>query len=248
MNSISAVILTKNEETNIEDCIKSILFCNEILIIDDNSTDKTITLAKKLGAKVVSHSLDNDFSAQRNFALKHAKNNWVFFIDADERVTEKLKKEILNINLEDKSIDGYKFKRHDYLWGKQLSHGEIGELRFLRLFKKNGGAWTGKVHESFNLSTKIKTLKNPIIHFPHPTVTDFLNAINIYSNIRAQELYSKKVSVSFFDIIFYPVGKFLKNYFLKKGFLDGTPGFILAMMMSFHSFLVRSKLWIMLKK
>src|SRR5258706_16237953 len=93
---ITAIILAKNEENNISECVKSTSFCDEILVIDDNSTDKTVSIAKKLGTKVISHSLNNNFSAQRNFGLSQAMNEWVLFIDADERVSNELQNEIIS--------------------------------------------------------------------------------------------------------------------------------------------------------
>ena len=129
---ISAIILTKNEEKNIVDCLKSLSFCDEIVVIDDNSTDETVLLAKKHGAQVFVHELSGDFSQQRNFSLTKVTGDWVLFIDADERVSQDLQKEISRRTSLETAIEGYYVKRFDYLWGKLLSHGEIGTLRLLR--------------------------------------------------------------------------------------------------------------------
>lgn len=247
---ISAVILTKNEEENIESCIKGLRWCDEVLVIDDNSTDKTKKLAESLGARVLVNDLKNDFSQQRNFGLSKAKGDWVFFVDADERVSESLTFEITSSLLQKDTdfINGFCMRRIDTMWGKQLLHGENGNVRLVRLARKNAGQWVGDVHEEWKVKGKIVELKNPLFHFPHQTVAEFLTEINYYTTIRAQELYKKRVKVHVWDIILYPKAKFIVNFILKLGFLDGIPGLVVAMLMSFHSYLVRGKLWLLWQK
>ena len=241
--NLSAIILTRNEEKNIEACLKSVSFCDEIIVIDDNSTDQTISLAKKLGAKIIVHSLENDFAKQRTFGLSKAQCEWVLFLDADERISKDLQKEILQAIEKKSHISGYYLRRLDYMWGKFLKHGETGDLYFLRLAKKTAGKWIGKVHESWISNQPTGELKETLVHYPHVTLQEFLQEINFYSTLRAQELFQQKQKTSSFQIIAYPTGKFLINYFVKLGFLDGMPGLVFAICMSFHSFLARSKLW-----
>lgn len=247
---ISAVILTKNEEQNIEACIKGLRWCDEVLVIDDNSTDKTVSIAEKLGAKVYVHNLENNFGEQRNFGLSKAKGDWVFFVDADERVSESLTFEITS-SLHQKNTDfvsGFSLRRIDTMWGKQLLHGENGNVRLIRLARKDAGKWVGHVHETWQVKGKIIELKNPLFHYPHQTVSEFLTEINYYTTIRSQELYKKGVKVHVWDIILYPKAKFFVNFIFKRGFLDGIPGLVVAMLMSFHSYLVRGKLWLLWDK
>jgi glycosyltransferase involved in cell wall biosynthesis len=246
---ISAVVLTKNEEKNIEDCLKSLSWCDETIVIDDNSTDKTVEIAKKSGAKTFTHSLNDDFSAQRNFALKQAKGDWVLFVDADEIVSSALWYEIMATTNDPRSeYSGFYLLRKDIMWGKELNYGETGNIKLLRLAKKDTGSWVGKVHETWIVKGKTKTLKNPLTHQPHQTVKEFLQEINYYTDLRAQELHNKKVKVFWWGITLYPKAKFIQNYFLKLGFLDGLPGLVIAFLMSFHSFLVRGKLWLLWQK
>jgi glycosyltransferase involved in cell wall biosynthesis len=243
---ISVVILTKNEDNNIAACLESVAWCDERIVIDDHSTDKTVTIAQKKGAKVFSHLMSDDFSDQRNFGLEKATGDWVFFVDADERVSSALWFEIMQHTSE--SLDGsmgFYIKRFDTMWGGILRHGEMGNTKLLRLAKKNAGKWKGKVHEVWQISGKTLTLKNHLDHYPHPTLATFLQEINFYTDLRATELFQKKITVNWFTILAYPKAKFLQNYFFRGGFRDGLPGFIVAMLMSFHSFLVRSKLWLM---
>ncbi|MBI2622447.1 glycosyltransferase family 2 protein [Candidatus Microgenomates bacterium] len=246
---ISAVILTKNEEKNIEVCLKSLDFCDEIIVIDDNSVDKTVELAKKSKAKVFTRALNNDFSRQRNFGLEKAHEEWVLFIDADERVSPSLCDEITQLtNNPITQCNGFYIKRRDFMWENELKCGETGDIKLLRLARKEGGKWEGRVHEKWKVKGKLGELKNLLLHYPHQTITEFLREINFYTDIRAQELYEKGTSVYWWSIILYPKVKFFRNFFVKKGFLDGLPGLILALMMSFHSFLVRGKLWLMQQK
>ncbi len=240
---ISAVILTKNEEENIKKCLDCVLWCDEKLLIDDYSTDNTVDLARKLGAKVFERRLGKDFSAQRNFGISKAKNEWVLFIDADEIVSDDLKKEILKKVQENKEINGYFIKRQDFVFGKKIKHGEFGENWLLRLGKSNFGKWEGKVHEEWKIKDKVEKLMYPLEHSPHRNIDEFLKKVNFYTDIRAKELFDSGVKTNFFSVAFYTKLKFIQNYFLKLGFLDGTAGLVLALLMSFHSFLVRGKLW-----
>lgn len=240
---ISVVVLTKNEEENIVDCLESVKWCDEKIIIDDYSTDRTVEIAERFGVKIYKRHLENDFSKQRNFGISNAIGDWILFLDADERVSKDLKEEI-NQNLKNTpKINGYFIKRADVLWNKELLYGELGNINLLRLAKKGAGEWRGKVHEQWKISGSIGQLNNKLYHFPHQTLKEFLSEINFYSNIRAKELLGEKVKASPFSIIVYPLGKFLLNYFIKRGFMDGIPGLILALTMSFYSFLARGKLW-----
>jgi len=247
MNTLSVIIIAKNEENNIIDCIESVEFASEIIVVDDNSYDNTAELAKKHGAKVCTYSGDDDFSKRRNFGLEKAGNEWVLFVDADERVSLYLQKDIKNAITQEESV-GYYLKRQDYLWGKPLLHGETAHVALLRLGKKTAGRWSGAVHEVWDITGKTSLLPNALDHYPHQTITEFLTEINQYTTLRAQELHKKGVTVSWLEIIIYPKGKFVLNYLFRLGFLDGIHGLVFAILMSFHSFLVRGKLWTLWQK
>lgn len=244
---ISAIILTKNEENNILKCINSLNWCEEIIVIDDFSTDATVEKIKKINSnkiRVYSKRLTDNFAMQRNFGLEKARFKWVLFIDADEIITDSLQFEILsNINNSLENISGFYLIRRDLLWGKLLNFGESRSSKFLRLAKKNSGKWYGKVHEKWNTDGKIITLNNPLIHVPHPDIAGFLEKINFYSDLRAAELYSNGIKTNVIAIIVYPLLKFIQNYCFKLGIIDGMQGLISAIIMSLYSFLVRGKLW-----
>lgn len=243
---ISAIVLTENSAAIVERVIKSVAWCDEVIVIDDESIDHTVEIAKKYNAQVHVRPLYDDFAAQRNFGLSKAKGDWVLFVDSDEVVTPELKNEILEKIKAD--YDGYFLKRRDFLFGRWLQHGETANVKLLRLAKMNAGKWVGKVHEVWRIQGKTGILDNPLLHYPHQTIREFLDEINTYSTIRASELRAKNMRVSGWRIVIYPVAKFIQNYFLRLGFLDKTAGAIVGLMMSFHSFLVRAKLHLLWKK
>lgn len=249
--AVSAVVLTKNEEKNIEACLKSLKWCDEIVVIDDYSTDKTVSIAKRLKAGVYQRNLNNDFATQRNFGLQKAKGEWVLFVDADEHITKQLAGELKRHLGSELATPprGFYLKRHDFLWNRTLKHGEWGNNTFLRLAGKNAGKWRRRVHEYWDIkSENCAILKNSLLHYPHPTLREFIADIERYSTIHAEENYKEGKRSNLFKIIWYPKLKFFQNYFLKLGFLDGPQGFMVAMLMSFHSYLAWSKLWVLQKK
>lgn len=241
---ISAVVIAKNEENRLRECLLSLKWCDEVIVIDNNSDDKTVGVAKRAGAKVFSYEEEGDFAAIRNFGLSKATQDWVLFVDADEIVTKELADEMYqNIAQFLVSVNGFYVTRQDSLWGKELNFGDMEKNKFLRLARKDKGKWQGKVHETWEVLGEKRTLKNPLLHYPHQSVAEFLSEINYYSTLRAQELYDKGVKAHWWSIILYSKGKFFYNYFYKQGFRDGLEGMIHALLMSFYSFLVRGKLW-----
>ena len=243
---ISAVVLTKNEEKNIERCINSLLWCDKIVIIDDYSEDETINIIKNAKVKIFQRKLNGDFAGQRNFGLGNASGEWVLFVDSDEEVSRELREEILEIlkQVQD-DMNGFYINRVDYFLGRWLKYGETGDIKFLRLARKVGGEWKGRIHEVWEVTGKIGKLKNPIQHFPHETVSEFLKEVNIYTDLVAQYWNEEGKKIGYREIVLYPIGKFIHNYIIRLGFLDGGEGFIMAAMMSFHSFLARGKYWLL---
>lgn len=256
--SISAIILTKNEEENIERCLESISWCDEIIVVDDYSQDDTLeriknyeSRIKEKNIKIYKRKLNEDFATQRNFGLEKASGEWVLFIDADEIITKELDREIIKTIQNPAIADicmGYLIKRKDYFLGKWLKYGETANIKLLRLARKDAGKWQGKVHEVWKLEGPVEELKSPILHHPHPTILQFLKDINYYTDLVAQCWREEGRKMGFWEIIIYPAGKFMQNYIVRLGFLDGTAGFVLAIFMSFHSFLARSKYWLKVNK
>ncbi len=241
---ISCIILTHNNEKNIESLLAGLSWCDERIIVDDDSTDKTCDIAKKSGAVVVSHALQNDFAAQRNIGLEKAKGDWILFVDSDESVSPLLAREIQEKAQDTaSSVKGYYMKRIDTMWGRELMHGETRDIRLLRLARRGAGKWKREVHEVWDIKGDTKMCAHPLLHSPHPDVQTFLAQINRYTTINAAVFYGEGKRADVGTIFLYPVAKFFQNYVIKLGFLDGTAGFVHAMMMAFHSFLTRAKLW-----
>ncbi|GAB4027362.1 MAG: hypothetical protein Fur0011_5220 [Candidatus Microgenomates bacterium] len=184
-----------------------------------------------------------DFSAERNKLLSQAKTDWVLFVDSDETVSPDLEKEIKSQIESPKSwyYSAYQIKRLDNFLGLPLKHGETGNAMFVRLAKKEWGSWQGVVHEKWVGKGLVGTLKSPLFHTPHQTLSSFVDKINKYSSLAAQERYDRGVRSGFTQIIFYPIAKFVSNYVFKLGFLDGVPGLIHSLMMSWHSFQTHTK-------
>lgn len=246
---VSGVVVARNEEKNIGRCLESLQWCDEIIVIDDFSTDKTKEMAEKRGAVVYQRRLDSDFSAQRNFSLKKAKNEWVLFVDADEVVSPSLAKEIVR-RLEKPDCNGFKIPRQEVFIGKRLHCADksaynwsFDRNKLLRLAVKSKGEWKGKVHEVWHIKGETGEMNNKLIHYSFPDITTSLKKINYYSTIRAEELFQQGKQTGIGEIIFYPLGKFLKNFFWQGGFKDKTTGFIYCLLIAFQSFLTRSKLW-----
>ncbi|KKU46233.1 MAG: Glycosyl transferase family 2 [Microgenomates group bacterium GW2011_GWA2_46_7] len=201
----------------------------------------------------------SDFSAARNAELAKVKTDWVLFVDSDEKITPALKDEIIGVcNQASSPYGAYFIPRLDTFQGRALHHGETGHAKFIRLARRDWGKWTRPVHEVWLVrrslgvggvgDDRVGELKNPLLHTPHPSISSFLTKINQYSTLEAQYRYTQGVKSSLFKILVYPLAKFKLNYLFRFGFLDGVPGAIMAIMMSFHSYLTWTKLYLLWHK
>jgi glycosyltransferase involved in cell wall biosynthesis len=243
---LSTIIITNKKSEELENLLKSVDFSDEIILVQDGNIPEDQNQDSAASIRIYQHPLNNNFAEQRNFGLKKARNNWVLFLDDDEEVPKELKKEILDLKFK---ADVYYLKRRDFFWGRELKYGETRKIRnkgLIRLVKKDAGKWQGKVHEEFKITSshlKIGRLKNYLNHYPHPTIKSFIEKINYYSSLRADELIESGEHFSLVKLLVYPPAKFILNYIFYLGFLDGPEGFIYAFLMSFHSFLTRAKLY-----
>ncbi|MCL4360085.1 glycosyltransferase family 2 protein [Patescibacteria group bacterium] len=243
---ISAVVLTHNDEERIRTCLKSLAWCGERIVIDDRSEDRTRVIAGEEGAQVLTHELGHDFAAQRNFGLSKAKGEWILFVDSDEVVTPQLAREIQEeLEAADKVTAGYFFHRTDWWGGGWLRHGETACIRLVRLGRMGFGEWERPVHEVWKIRGQVGSFRNPLTHYPHSDVAQFISEINRYTTEYARYLKSQGIHEPSWYIVAKPAAKFLRNYLFRMGFLDGTAGMVLALMMSFHSFLTRAKLYLL---
>ena len=242
---LTAVVLTKNSQATIRKCLDSVSFCRQIIVIDDGSTDNTLKIVKDYYLRIYRRELDF-FSNQRDFGMEKARTDWVLFVDSDEVVSKKLSQSIRIAISRPTKNGAYYIKRRDFWWGRELKYGEVSKIRkkgIIRLVKKNSGHWSGEVHEVFKTKFSIGKLVGFLNHYPHQNLAAFIHQVNFYSTLRAQELKKAGKKTNILAIISFPFFKFIYTYFLKLGFLDGVAGFVYSFMMSFHSFLVRAKLY-----
>ena len=224
---ISVVIITKNEEKFISDAIKSALWADEVLILDSGSEDKTCEIAKKLGARVEYQSWLG-FGRQKQKAVELAKNDWVFVLDSDERITNELRDEILT-ELKNPKFDAYFVARLNNFWGKNIKHLGLYPDYSIRFFNKQKAKFNDRdVHESVECECKKGYLKNHMIHLAYESIEEFIAKQNRYSSIGAKPNKLKA--------LFSPFWTFFKLYFIKLGFLEGWDGFIIAKLYSEYTF------------
>ncbi len=239
MSKITVVIITLNEEKNIGRCIDSVKdIADEILVIDSYSTDRTEEICKTKGARFVQHPF-KDYLGQHVYADEIAKYDLILTLDADESLSEELQQSVLSLksNLES---DGYIMNRITNYCGKWSRHSGWYPDRKLRLYNKRKGKWTGKfVHEKFQLNAGATAgkLKGNIFHYSYYTIDEHILQANKFSTLGAKALLEKNKRVHFYKLLINPVVKFIRNYFLKLGFLDGFYGFIICQITANETFL-----------
>ncbi len=238
---ITVVIIARNESFHLTELLPQLSWADRRIVIDDNSTDETTIICQNNNTEVVRHSLGGDFAAARNFALGLIKSGWVLFVDADERMDEELVNRVQGIVKSDNQI-GYQVRRIDYFLGKRLQFGETRNVWLTRLARVDAGRWRGKVHEVWDVS-KTERLSGTLLHYSHSSVIQLFESVKRYASIRAKEQYDDGQYWSAWEQGVYPLVKFIQNYILRLGFLDGISGLVMAIAMSWHSFLVRWWLW-----
>ncbi|MGN0902813.1 MAG: glycosyltransferase family 2 protein [Succinivibrio sp.] len=231
---LTVVILAHNEESNLHDCISSVDFADDILVIENGSTDKTVEIAKSLGARVLERDLNGDYASQRNFGIENSRHDWIFMLDADERVTDDLKKSISDAVTNDENLV-YKVSRENHFIEGRVLHGVLRPDRVERLFKKGSALYEGLIHERLKYTVKTKELKGRLIHFPYSTWEAHLDKMNRYTTLLAVKYHEKGKKCSFFSILFKPAWAFIKMYFIHLGFLDGKLGLQFCLLHYFYT-------------
>jgi len=227
-NQISVVIIAKNEERFIGEAIQSAKFANEVLVLDSGSTDSTCSIASSLGARLIYQDWLG-FGNQKNKAIELAINDWVFVLDSDERITEKLKLEILEV-LKNPIYDGYSVARLNYFFGKCIKSCGLYPDYSIRLFNKKKGQFNDlPVHESVQLTGKKSKLENQLIHLAYETEDEFILKQKKYAALSPNKPNLMKAFLS-------PFWTFFKMYFIKYGFLDGRHGFKIALIYSKYTY------------
>ncbi len=241
---VSVAIITKNEEKNIRDALESVKDFEEIVIVDSFSDDRTVELCREYTDKIFQIEWKG-FAKQKQFAIDKVTLPWVLVLDADERVTESLKREIVEAIMA-KDIDGYFIPRKNFFLGKWIKHSGWWPDYTLRLFKRDKGKMEEReVHEKIVIDGRADYLKEPILHYTYQSIEEFIRKMQRYSTLSAMEFLRKNPSkyMILIKMIFAPVFTFFKMFILRLGFLDGIRGFILAVFYSFYSFLKYAKSW-----
>ena len=244
-NPISVVITTYNSESKIVDCIKSVNFADEVIVVDGSSSDNTPKLAKDNGAKLVKRPNNPMLNKNKNFGFSQARNEWVLSLDSDERVTPELKEEILGVVKDKNEKNGYFVPRKNIIFGKWIEHTGWYPDYQLRLFKKGKGKFAEKhVHELLEVDGEIGHLSHPFLHYNYDSVSQFLDkTFKIYTISEAENLINNGYQAELVDAIRMPAKEFLNRYFFGKGFLDGSHGLILSLLMAFYHLVVFLRVW-----
>lgn len=241
---LSVIVITLNEEKNIKRCLDSIKnLVDEIVVVDSGSTDKTVEIAKKFGAKVYERKFDN-YANQKNFATEKSTGEWILSLDADEEISPELRREIM-AQLTKNEYVAFSIPRKNIILGKYIRYSRWQpELdRHIWLWKKGVGKWFGEVHEELRVNGKVGELRGAKIHHQHETIKEFLEMMNNYSQIEAQERMKEGTRFSYFGLFFDPVYNFLVRYFYRLGFLDGWRGFVLSYLMAIYHLELWLKIW-----
>ncbi|MBW1767533.1 MAG: glycosyltransferase family 2 protein [Deltaproteobacteria bacterium] len=240
---LSIAIITKNEETRLPDCLKSVSFSDEVLVVDSGSSDKTVEVAKSFGARVLIEEW-RGFSGQKQFAVDQCRHDWVLILDADERIPEE---SAITIRQEmarnDPEISAYSFRRKNYLHGRWIKHCGWWPDRILRLVHRKKGGFNGRpVHETWIAAGKEKALDAFIEHISFRNYSELVAKMENYSNLASKELFEKNAQVNVITPILHGLWMFIKTYFLELGVLDRFDGLLISTMNAGGSFLKYAKL------
>lgn len=250
MTPLSVVIITFNEEKNLERCLQSIQeVADDVVIVDSFSTDKTKEIALKHNARFIEHVFEGHIE-QKNWAITQAKYPHILSLDADEALDTTLIKSILSVK-QNWLADGYTMHRLTNYCGKWIKHGGWYPDTKLRLWDSRKGSWGGvNPHDEYKLKDngKVEKIKGDLYHYSYYTINQHIKQVNYFTDILAQQYFEKGRKASFTKILVNPFIKFIGSYLFQKGFLDGFSGFIISMISAHATFLKYTKLWMLQKQ
>ena len=243
---LTACIVAFNEEDRIGDCLRSLAFCDEIVVVDSHSTDRTREIARELGAKVVERDWPG-YGAQKEFATRLASHDWVLSLDADERASKKLQAEVQELRARGfGERAGYRMPRLTEWRGQWIRHGTWWPDRQLRLFDRRRGRWAGNnPHDYFAVDGPVGDLRGEILHYSYRSLDDHLRTIDRYTEIMAQGMNERGRRATLFDVVMRPAVRFFRFYVLKRGFLEGWRGLVLAYLVAYYVRLKYVRLYVM---
>jgi glycosyltransferase involved in cell wall biosynthesis len=238
---ISATIITLNEERNLPRAIESLRCCDEILVVDSGSTDRTVEVAEKYGARVIEANW-RGYAGQKNYASDQAAHDWVLSIDADEALSEELEAEIWQIKKNGPQFDAYTFPRLAQYLGKWILHSGWYPDRKIRLFDRRRAKWVGEyVHESVITEGRAGELNGNLLHYTCGSLSEHLKSMDRYTTLAAEEVVARGKRVGTRRLLVDPAWTFVRTYFLQAGYLDGVEGLAIAYMASLYTFLKYAK-------
>jgi len=240
MSRLCTIILTKNEEKDIEAAIQNAWQCaDEVLVVDSGSTDRTVELAEKKGARVAYRVWDNDFAAQRNFALDKTTADWVLYLDADERLNGQLAKRICDIKAADAKEatmkKQYSFQRKTVAFGKKFGYGPLHPDWVPRLFPRESVTWVGKVHEHPECKLPLEKLPGHVEHYTYKNWQEWADKMSKYSSIWAEEAYKNGRRTTLPETLVHGIGSVFSMLVVQRGFMDGWMGICLSCMYCFYT-------------
>jgi len=240
---ISAVLITHNEEANIESALRSLDgVASEIIVVDSLSTDLTYKIARRFTSKVYERKWTN-YSEQKNYANGLAENPWILSLDADERLSPELREEIMALASGEPVCSAYSMPRRVFYLGRWIKHSGWYPDRKIRLFRKSRARWVGDyVHEDLVVDGEVRKLEGDILHFTYRNISDHLARINAFTDLGAQKLYAQKKKCGLRHLLLVPPGRFIKSYILRRGFLDGFAGLVIAVLNGYGIFVRYAKL------
>jgi glycosyltransferase involved in cell wall biosynthesis len=239
---ISGVIIAYNEERRLRAAILSLAFCDEVLVVDSGSADRTRQIAEEAGARVVVNTPWPGFSVQRNFALDQARHDWVLALDADERISPALREEIETTCTRGFTAAAYRMPRVSFYLGRWVRRTDWYPDRQTRLFDRRRARWHGTIHESAKVEGTIGVLRGEIEHHPYEDIADHLRRIDRYTTLWAQSAYAAGRRAGLVRIVLHPVWAFFRNYVLRGGVLLGTAGLVISTLNSFYVYAKHAKL------
>ena len=231
---LAILILTYNEEKNIGPCMDSAAFADEIIIIDSGSTDQTAAIVAEKGGKIVVHPMTDGFAAQRNFALTQTQAEWVFFLDADERLAPEVEEEVKSI-VDKGEAFAYEILRKNRVFGQPVFYGGHAPDWSLRFYPRAAIRWEGIVHEAAKVTLPVKRLQACMFHHTYQDWERYFFKFNQYTTLLAQKMREERKKVRFSDLLLRPVAGFFKFYILKAGWRDGRMGLVLALLHFFYT-------------
>jgi len=242
--TLAVCVITLDEEDRIGECLDSVAWADELIVVDAGSTDRTAAVARAKGARVVVREWPG-YAAQKNFALGQAASDWVLSVDADERVSPELAAEIRGLlAAPPEGIAGCSVPRRTWYLDRWIRHGGWYPDRKVRLVRRGRGRWEGsRVHERLVAEGPTRELRGDLLHYTYRDIADHLRRMDRFTTEAAQELAAGRRRSALFGMLVHPPAKFLKMYLLRAGFLDGVPGLIVAALGGYYVFLKYAKLW-----